>query len=338
MATLKTKFSVGLFLICGFAVALIAVIWLGMSNYLEKGRYIVAYFDESVQGLAVDSPVKYRGVSIGRVQEIHVAPDERLIEVILKIEADIESTAKAEDFVAQLKSVGITGLMFIEIEHKGTTMVDVSPPFSFAPPYPVIPTRASEISKLFKGVEDVFNMFRALDTDTISAQITEALQKINRSIDEAQLDLLARDIRGTLQNMQQVVKAERIDQLLQSASRASDSIHTAAVNANGGINDIRDTVSRLNAVIGENADDMQDMTADLKAAASDIRRAMDNATVLLENTGRQVDSLQRQVRGTIDRIDQAAESMNRFLNHIGNHPSQVFFGKPSVDKPMAPQP
>jgi phospholipid/cholesterol/gamma-HCH transport system substrate-binding protein len=136
MATLKTKFSVGLFLISGIAVVVVAVIWLGLSNYLEKGRFFVAYFDESVQGLDKDSPVKYRGVSIGRVQRIGVAPDERLIEVVLKIESDIKSDDNTEDFVAQLKSVGITGLMFIEIERQGNRSVDVKPPFRFTPPTP----------------------------------------------------------------------------------------------------------------------------------------------------------------------------------------------------------
>ena len=141
MATLKTKFSVGLFLIIGMAVAIVAIIWLGMSNYLEKGRFYVAYFDESVQGLDKDSPVKYRGVHIGRVFHIGVAPDDRLIEVVLKIESDIQPQHEHKNIVAQLKSVGITGLMFIELEHRKPGETDLSPSISFKPPYPVVPTR-----------------------------------------------------------------------------------------------------------------------------------------------------------------------------------------------------
>ena len=87
MATQKTKFAVGLFVAIGFTLAILVTIWLGMSRFLQKGRFYVTYFDESVQGLDVDSPVKYRGVFTGRVERIGVAPDSKLIKVILKIES-----------------------------------------------------------------------------------------------------------------------------------------------------------------------------------------------------------------------------------------------------------
>ena len=82
MASTKTQFSVGLFVIVGLTIATIAILWLGMSHYFEKGRYYVSYFDESVQGLDKDSPVKYRGVPIGRVENVGVAPDGTLIQII----------------------------------------------------------------------------------------------------------------------------------------------------------------------------------------------------------------------------------------------------------------
>lgn len=338
MATLKTKFSVGLFLICGLTVVVVGVVWLGMSNILEEGNYYVCYFDESVQGLDKDSPVKYRGVSIGRVHAIGVAPDGSLIEVTLKIDSDIKPSDSSEDYVAQLKSVGITGLMFIEIEQKGAEPADVSPPFTFTPPYPVVLTRASEISKIFKGIEDVFNMFRALDADTLSSELTQALHKINASIDEAQLAELAGDVRATLKTMQTVMQAQRVERLIDTFAQTSDRIDAVAQNADGGITEVRQTVARLGQVLDTGAQDMQHMTADLKAAAFEVKRAMQNATILLENTNQQVGAMQQQVKGTINRVDQAAETLNRFLNHIGNHPSQIIFSAPSVDKPRAPKP
>ena len=115
MTTNKTAFAVGLFIIAGIGIAITAIIWLGMSNYFETGQNHVAFFDESVQGLDKDSPVKYRGVSIGRVQSVGVAPDGTLIQVVLTIEDDLKVES---DMYAQLKSVGITGIMFIEIDRK----------------------------------------------------------------------------------------------------------------------------------------------------------------------------------------------------------------------------
>ena len=62
MASQKTKFALGLFLTSGIVMALSAVLSLGMVKYLEEGQYYATYFNESVQGLDVDSLVKYRGV------------------------------------------------------------------------------------------------------------------------------------------------------------------------------------------------------------------------------------------------------------------------------------
>jgi phospholipid/cholesterol/gamma-HCH transport system substrate-binding protein len=334
MVTLKkTKFSVGLFLICGIAMLIIGIVWLGMSNYLEKGSLFVAYFDESVQGLDVDSPVKYRGVHIGRVHSIRVAPDDRLIEVVLKIEADIQPELNAQNLIAKLKSVGITGLMFIELEHLDQEAPKPQMSFSFKPQYPVIPTRPSEISKIFQGIEDIFNMFRALDTQAISDQVIAVLQRINKTIDDAQVTQLMGDLRSTVKSMQQLLNTEKVDHLVTSIQATSDSFNRMAVNANNGITDIRTTVSRLDNLIANSGGDMQQMTTDLKAAAQEVKRAMENAATLLEGTDRKVDTLQRQATVTLNRIEQATDSLNRFLDHLANQPSQVIFGAPAADKP-----
>jgi len=100
MINQKAKFFVGLFIAAGIGLAVVTIILLGMSRFLEKGQFYAVYFNESVQGLKIDSPVKYRGVSIGHIERIDLAPDSKLIEVILNIEADI---SLEENMVAQQK-------------------------------------------------------------------------------------------------------------------------------------------------------------------------------------------------------------------------------------------
>ena len=124
MASQQTKFAVGLFLACGMAISVVGFVWLGMSRYFEKGNYYATYFDESVQGLEVDAPVKYRGVSIGRVASVRVAPDAKLIQVVMKIES---GQTLGRGIVAQLKVVGITGTMFLELDQKHKDEPDFTP-------------------------------------------------------------------------------------------------------------------------------------------------------------------------------------------------------------------
>ncbi|MCP4374225.1 MAG: MCE family protein, partial [Deltaproteobacteria bacterium] len=135
MISLKTKFAVGLFVIIGLLISFVSILWLGMSHYFEKGQYYVAFFDESVQGLDKDSPVKYRGVSIGRVKSISAAPDHTLIQVILKMETEFKP---AKELIAQLKSVGITGIMFIELDRKKKSDQEISLQLELLSDYPVI--------------------------------------------------------------------------------------------------------------------------------------------------------------------------------------------------------
>jgi phospholipid/cholesterol/gamma-HCH transport system substrate-binding protein len=60
MARKTSKFMIGLFVTVGVVIGMIAIVWLGASKYFEKGATYVTYFDESVQGLQLDSAVKYR--------------------------------------------------------------------------------------------------------------------------------------------------------------------------------------------------------------------------------------------------------------------------------------
>ena len=63
-------FRVGVFVLVGFALIVVFVIALGGQALFRETVLMVTYFDESVQGLEVGSPVKVRGVELGSVAEI----------------------------------------------------------------------------------------------------------------------------------------------------------------------------------------------------------------------------------------------------------------------------
>src|SRR5438477_10217476 len=63
-------FKIGLFMLSGITLVVLAVIILGAGALFKKKFMMETYFDESVQGLSVGAPLKYRGVTIGRVEHI----------------------------------------------------------------------------------------------------------------------------------------------------------------------------------------------------------------------------------------------------------------------------
>ncbi len=79
-----------------------------------KHDYYYAYFTESVSGLNVESPVKFRGVEVGRIKEISINKNNsEEIEVLLEIK---QGTPIKKDTYAVLDTQGITGLKYINIE------------------------------------------------------------------------------------------------------------------------------------------------------------------------------------------------------------------------------
>ncbi|MEO7414167.1 MAG: MlaD family protein, partial [Opitutaceae bacterium] len=77
---MKTKFNptvVGAFVIGGFALLVIALLSFGGVTFFSKPQQFVVYFDESLHGLDKGSPVKLRGVRIGRVASLNIRYDEK---------------------------------------------------------------------------------------------------------------------------------------------------------------------------------------------------------------------------------------------------------------------
>ena len=327
MASHKTKFTVGLFVVCGVTFALLAIIWLGMSRFFAKGQHYITYFNESVQGLDIESPVKYRGVSIGRVKRIGVAPDSKLIEVVLKIES---GQALDADIVAQLKSVGITGSMFVELDLKRKGEPERSPALSFPSEYPIVASKPSEISELVRGLDDVLNQIRSLDLKGISDKIKLNLDDINQVIREADVQGLTQDMRSSLARVDSIFDRQRWDTILANVEEAGHSVNALLKKADKGLNRVEGLVSQNEQAIG--------------MAVEDFQKAMQTANVLLEDGAslvRGTNESQAQVRRHMlviaQNLEKASEDLQRLIDLLADHPSQLMFGQPPVPRKVEPE-
>ncbi len=110
----KTNYTmVGLFVIMSIVLIFIFVIWLVRPTDDRELTSFKIYFTESVSGLNIDSPVKYRGVTIGKVTRMRINPT-NIEEIQVDILVDREAPIKT-DTVAKLKAQGITGLNYIDL-------------------------------------------------------------------------------------------------------------------------------------------------------------------------------------------------------------------------------
>ena len=318
MASQKTKFAVGLFLVGGISVALVALIWLGVTRFFEKGHFYVTYFNESVQGLEKDGPVKYRGVTIGRVESISVAPDSKLIKVVLNVESGMVLDA---NIVAQLKNVGITGSMFVELDQRKKGEPDQSPPLSFPSEYPIVASKPAEISQLLRGLDEVLNKVKALDLEGIVSKIQLNLDLIENKIRQADVEGISQRVQVTLDSIKQVMDKQRWDEILQSLQEALDSANSTFSHADK-------TFAQAEAIL-------VDKGAVIRAALEEFREAVRNANEFMEKAsslaGGTEDTLS-EMRGhlvtTARNLETASETLNRILEIVAEQPSQILFGEP----------
>ncbi len=313
MASKKTKFTVGLFVASGIGFALLAIIWLGMSRFLEKGQYYVTYFNESVQGLDIESPVKYRGVSIGRVQSISVAPDSKLIQVVLKIESGQKLDS---DIVAQLKVVGITGSMFVELDREKKDEPDRSPPLSFPSEYPIVASRPSEISELVRGIDDVINQIRSVDLEGISEKIKLNLDNIYQMIDDANVKGISKNIESSLERVSNILDSRRWNKILAS---------------------LENTMGGVEGIVAENQKTIKTAVEDFGQAIEEANTLLEQGSSLVSGTADSHSHLRRHLLLIAQNLEKASENLQRLVDLLADHPSQLMFGQPPLPRKVEPE-
>jgi len=209
MSAKNSKFLIGLFLIIGTLICAAVIIWIGASGMFTKGFLYATYFDESVQGLQVDSAIKYRGVEIGKVQSIGVAPDYRLIEVIMKI--DLENFLQKK-IIATLKTAGITGIVFIELDQIKPDDLSASPKIDFDSRYPVIPSRKSGIGRFLDEAGTIMQNVKSIDIKGISDQLKNTSRAIENFIGGKRTNNIMNHLESASNNLDQT--AARINKMV----------------------------------------------------------------------------------------------------------------------------
>lgn len=286
MVNQKAKFFVGLFIAGGISLAVVSIILLGMNRFLEKGHLYAVYFDESVQGLKPDSPVKYRGVAIGRIERISLAPDSRLIEVILKIESDINLE---ENMVAQQKAVGITGSKFIELDRQKGDEKDIYPNLKFPTEYRVLASRPSNISELFRGIDDIVQKLNTLDIVGISDRLKVTLDHLSQTLNDIDAGGISNDIKTSLANINEGFDPDRWGKL------------TTGLEKN--VNALEKTINSTNNL-------------------------MEKASGLVDRTGSDFSNLSRHLTVIGQNLEKTSSNLDNLLEQFSDHPSQLLFGDP----------
>lgn len=253
MASPTNHWKLGLFVLAGAVLAVATVGVLGAFSMRQEVGSYVSYFDESVQGLEIGSPIKFRGVTIGAVGNIDVAVDHRHVEVTSEIGTAVlarlgldvaagpvrEELAKkleqAIDLRAQLVSSGLTGVKFLQLDF--FTVADHPPPeLPFPVPSNYIPATSSMMKDLETSLVRTMN-----DLPKIAEQVARILSRIEGIVNELGDSELVPQVlkalallRETVARVNEILARIGGDQgLLQSVQRSSNAIGDTAHTADG---------------------------------------------------------------------------------------------------------
>ena len=167
METDKHYFFEGLFIIGFFLAAAFFAVWLGSPGRHDDVLYRI-HFPDSVSGLAVGDPVKFRGVDVGTVKTMNIDPENSrlvLVEVRLRKETPVKTDTRAS-----LTLKGITGVVFIELnggDPAAQTLLAVTPPDKI----PEIPSEKTGLKAMLDELPKLVTKFSAIE-DQVKKVVT----------------------------------------------------------------------------------------------------------------------------------------------------------------------
>ncbi|MBD3369073.1 MCE family protein [Candidatus Fermentibacteria bacterium] len=191
MSLEANNFRLGLFFLLAIAIFVTVLSWLG--GWFEGGDFerYVCYFQWSVQGIEEGSSVRYYGVPVGKVKSIHVAPEGRLVQIILSIEnKELVEDFDPNEMVARLDFVGITGLKVINITIDENDEGYV-PQHFFRDPYPVIPVTRGSMETLEEGLRRLNEIMTQVDFEQLNDQTLQLMENLNTLLDSDKFDRIS---------------------------------------------------------------------------------------------------------------------------------------------------
>jgi len=257
----KVNFAVvGAFVLILGALLIGGVLWLSSGKSYNKAydTYLV-YMSESVSGLSLDAPVRYRGVQVGSVRRIALAPgNAKLVQLTLDIE---RGTPVKQDTVAVLQVQGLTGIAHIDLSGGGND----SPPLvtGSGEKYPVIRSGPSLMLRLDTAVT------------ALLTNLNRSSENINALLDEENRVALRRTL-VNLERLSGTLASAELPQLLRRLQRSADAFDRMANETARAGSNAASTVESLRAEALPEArqtiTELRELTASLRRFSETLER------------------------------------------------------------------
>ncbi len=307
---------VGAFVLLLSAILIAAVLWLASGGALQKKYDLyLAVVQESVAGLNVNAPVKYNGVDVGKVKRIQLDPNNpERVRLIFAIES---GTPIKVDTVAVLKTQGLTGIAYVELDGGAK---DAAPLLATGEQkYPEIQTKPSLSTRL----ENILTSVLA-KLDNTSSTIDSLLSVENREAFKSTLTDIA-----TISKTVAARKAE-IDASIVNAARTADNTARASEKLNPLMTKFEPVVDQLSLTI----DQINRSAAAIEKAGNEAAIASSSAGKTVESVGANIERYTAEtlpeVQRLLSELNALSASLKRLSEQTERDPASLLRGKTPV--------
>jgi paraquat-inducible protein B len=343
-ASTTNRWKLGLFVTLSVTLTVAVLLWLGISQLQRSTIPAYFHFAESVNGLEIGSPVKFRGVEIGRVEEIFPAPDQRHIEVRAGIYRDTleawgiepdqrgrERTFVPEDLRGQLVTSALTSISFIQIDVFPVAAHPI-PEYSFPIPWETIHTVPSTFKSLETGIMEALEGW-----PEISRRTASVLERLDEGLAEVDFPALNREAVALLESSDELMESLRTSPLVDRSSRTYQEL-------DGTLGELRLLLQQLRGQEG----DVHRLVTSVSGAAEAFREdfagsdlpaavsAMEAAGRGFEETSLQITVLVRELQTTIRALDQTLGSVGAVADLLARDPAALLYGR-TARQPIQPR-
>jgi ABC-type transporter Mla subunit MlaD len=314
MAVGTNHWKLGLFMIVGVSLALAALVVLGARRWNDQTVSYLSFFDESVQGLEVGSPVKFRGVTIGRVSAIDVAPDHRHVQVSnelfvdqlgrldLRIARGGTGLSAQPGLRMQLAQAGITGVKFMLLDYFDGTAYP-PPILPFKAPANTIPSTPSTMKNLEDSVVRTANQF-----PDIAGALLGTVTRLNGLMEQVDREHLPSSAAGTLAEANSTLHELRAQ--LQALNAGALSTHTEQAIAS-----FDQTLANTDHLLARLDSD------------KGLIRSAERAASSLNEVARGAQTVGPELELTLREVRDAARSVHHFVDALERDPDMLLKGR-----------
>jgi len=299
MEQTKSYFRLGLFVTLTVAIVAAVLFILGGRALFQPTMTIETYFEESVAGLEIGSPVKFKGIPLGQVVEIKgslatyqrdVPPGKRREYIVVRAKLsgnDEEVRSWQRDLDGLIKAglrvrtqlAGITGQQYLALD-----ILDpkAHPPLAFEwkPTYPYIPSAPSSTGEILENARKFIANLGKVDVEQLARNLDKVLVTANRKLEElpvkelsAEASGLLKDTRVAVARVNGILANPGIKQTVDNAGEISERLRKLADSGelDRMVTSIGDAATRIDDIVAENQYDVRVLVQDLRVTAANLR-------------------------------------------------------------------